>query len=254
MRNLIPTKWLWLIIPLAAISSCNVLQPNRMFETPKDFQFNDFEPTENKEYKLQPYDILSLSISTNDGYKLINTGDVQGGGNRTNRRMEVEYLIEYDGKVKVPTLGRIEVAGKTIREAEKFLEEKYAAYYKNPFVLIRVNNRKVFVFKSGGENGTVINIPEDRLTLVEALAMSGGIPQSDKAYHIKLIRGDLSDQPKVYKYNISSLSDIQGSNLLLQANDIIYVESRPRYVKRAMSEVAPYLSLLSTILLIYNLF
>jgi len=245
--------FLWFIVAVASFSSCKLLQPNRMFKTESDFTYNEFKPVDTKEYKIQPYDIISLSITTNDGLKLINIGEKQGG-NAGNLRREIEYLVEYDGFVKVPTLGRVKISGNTIREAEAFLEKEYADYYKNPFVLLRVNNRKVYVFKGGGDDGTVLNIPEDRLTLIEALAMSGGIPDSDKAYKIKLIRGDVSNNPEVYRYNISSLEDIQGSNLLLQANDIIYVESRPRYARRVMTEITPYLTLISTFLLVYNLF
>lgn len=251
MRPLI--NLVWILSIMFIFGGCAILQPNKMFETDKDFKFDDFEPVADKEYHLQAYDIISLSISTNDGYKLINTGDMQSA-NRGNNRQEIEYLIEYDGFVKVPTLGRVKVDGLTIREAEAFLEKEYAAFFQKPFVLIRVNNRKVYVFKSGGEAGSVIIIPENRLTLIEALAMSGGIPDGDKAYRIKLIRGDVSNNPKVYKYDVSSFTDIQGANLLLQANDIIYIDSRPRYVRRALAELTPYLALLSTILLIQNLF
>lgn len=240
-------------LALLLMGGCSVLQPNKMFETDKDFQFADFEPIDEKEYQLQPYDGISLSISTNDGSQLIKAGE-SIGGNNANPKMEVDYMIEFDGVVKLPTLNRVKLAGMTIREAETFLEKEYSTYFQKPFVLLRVNNRKVYVFKGGGEAGSVINIPENRLTLIEALAMSGGIPDGDKAYQIKLIRGDLSSNPKVYKYDVSSFDDIRGSNLLLQANDIIYIDSRPRYVRRVLAELTPYLALLSTILLIQNLF
>lgn len=236
-----------------AMGSCGVLQPNKMFETDKNFQFADFEPVDEKEYQLQPYDGVSLSISTNAGHQLIKAGET-ASGNHANPKMEVDYMIEFDGFVKLPTLGRLKLSGMTIREAESFLEKEYGTYFQKPFVLLRVNNRKVYVFKSGGEAGSVINIPENRLTLIEALAMSGGIPDGDKAYKIKLIRGDVSNSPKVYKYDVSSFEELRGSNLLLQANDIVYIDSRPRYARRVLSELTPFLALLSTILLIQNLF
>lgn len=254
MKRNIYINLVFALFILAVMNSCSLLQPNRMFKTESDFTYNQFEPVEQKEYRIQPYDIISLSITTNEGYKLINAGSDSRGGNRSNRKMEINYLVEYDGYVKVPTLGRVKLAGKTIREAEAFLEKKYGDFYKKPFVLLSVNNRKVYIFKSGGNEGSVINIPEDRLTLIEALAMSGGIPDGDKAYKIKLIRGEVSKDPKVYRYNISSLKDIQGSNLLLKANDIIYIESRPRYARRVIREITPYLSFFSTALLIYNIF
>jgi len=252
MRIRVNYFFLILTIATAMIESCSVLQPNKMFKTEKNFQFNEFKPESEKEYRIQPYDIIGLSINTNDGYKLINTGEKIG--NSQNLKQEIEYLVEYDGFVKIPVLGRVDLANLTIREAEKLLEEKYTKFYNNPFILLRIINRKVYIFKSGGEKGSVINIPEDRLTLIEALAMSGGIPDGDKAYKIKLIRGDVSKDPQVFKYNISSLEQIKGTNLLLQANDIIYIDTRPRYARRLLIEMTPYLTLLTTALLLYNLF
>jgi hypothetical protein len=58
-----------IIIAFTMIDSCTVLQPNKMFKTEKNFQYNEFEPESKKEYRIQPYDIIGLSINTNDGYK-----------------------------------------------------------------------------------------------------------------------------------------------------------------------------------------
>ena len=242
-----------LIILGVIINSCSVIQPNRMFKIDDSVKFQPFD-TAQKEYRIQPYDKLSISITSNDGFKLISIGDNANNSSRQNTKMEVEYLVEYDGFSKLPTIGRVQLQGKTLREAEMFLEQQYGKFYKNPFVLLRVTNRKVYIFKNGGEQGSVLNIPEDRLTLIEALAISGGLNPSDKAFKIRLIRGDISKSPQIYNYNISNLKDIKGSNLLLQANDIIYIESRPRYIRKVLSELTPYLTLLSTVILIYKLF
>jgi polysaccharide export outer membrane protein len=109
------------------------------------------------------------------------------------------YLVEYDGVVKVPTLGRINIAGLTIKEAETMFEEKYSQYYQNPFVLVNVTNRRVIVFNSGSNNGTVLTITNEKFTLIEALAEAGGIDDFSKAYRVKLIRGELQN-PQVYLF------------------------------------------------------
>jgi polysaccharide export outer membrane protein len=173
--------------------------------------------------------------------------------NLQNTKGELDFMVEFDGLVKLPTLGRINLAGQTIREAEKFLEKLYSDHYQNPFVLLQVVNRRVYLFKGGGEVGMVLTIPEDNLTLLEAIAQAGGLSDSDKAYQIKVIRGNPAKDPQIYLYNIRTINDLRGSNLQLEANDIIYVESRPRYVRRVMTELTPYLALLSTILLVVNL-
>lgn len=241
MRNLV------FLIIISTFFSCRVVQPNKMFETGKSFSYSDFKPSE-KEYKIKPFDKLDIKITTNDGFKLINIE-----GEATKDQGGIEYLVEFDGKVKVPTLGRIDVANMTIREAEAFLEKKYKDFYQNPFVLIKVTNRRVIVFASGSESGGVLEIENENFTLIEALAKSGGITSSAKAYRIKLIRGDLNN-PEIFMFNVSSIKDMKNANFLLQANDIIYVEDKPRYAAKILGEITPYISLLTSAIMVYTIF
>lgn len=239
-----------LIIPLLILTqSCKVIRPNTILSTPDNYNYTEFKSPEH-EYRIKPYDKLRISITTNDGYKLIS---IDSRANQQNIKGEIDFLVEFDGQVKLPTLGRVNVAGQTVREAEKQLEQLYSAHYQNPFVLMQVVNRKVYLFKGGGEVGIVLNIPEENLNLLEAIAMSGGLLDTDKAYRIKLIRGNPSDTPQVFLYNIRDLSDLKGANLQLESDDIIHIESRPRYVYRVLNEITPYLALFSTILLVINI-
>lgn len=220
-----------------------------MFKVDSNFEYDEFNLNK-KEYLIKPFDKLDIRVYTNDGYELI---DLSIQNQSRNIQRSLEYLVEHDGLVKVPTLGRIKIDGLTLREAEKYLEAKYANYYQNPFVQIKVTNRKVYVFKNSGTTATVLNIPDENMTLIEALAQSGGLSDLDQSYKIKLIRGDLTKEPKVFEYNIYTLKDIENTNLILEANDIIYVDSRPKYVSRILNEINPYLGILTTILLIISL-
>lgn len=233
----------------AGLAGCRTLQPARMLDLPDDYIYADFKPSE-IEYKIQPFDQIALSVSTNDGYRLISISE---GGTNGNLLGELSYPVEFDGQVKLPTLGRVHIAGRTLREAEAYLEELYAKYYQNPFILLKVVNKRVYLFKRGGTAASVVNMTDQKMTLLEALAQSGGVADGDKAYKIKVLRGDLTRDPQVFLYNIRNLVDLQGVNLQLEANDIIYVDTRPRYVSRVVGELAPYLSLLSTVLLVVNL-
>lgn len=218
-----------------------------MFKTDKNYDFAEFKNTETQ-YIIRPFDKLDLEIYTNDGFRLIDNN------NKVSKQAaKTFYTVEYDGQVKVPSLGRLNISGLTIRQAEKMLEQKYAELYKEPFVLLNVTNRRVFLFTDGSNNAQVLNIDNENFTLIEALAQSGGISSLSKAYKIKLIRGDITN-PDIYLYNISTIKDMKEANLILQANDIIYVEARPKYATRILAEIAPYLSIVSTGLIIYGLF
>lgn len=218
-----------------------------MFRTGKDFPFDEFQSTV-KEYVIRPFDKVKMTVYTNKGFQLV---DVEEKIQMS--QYLPEYLVDKDGMVKLPVLGKIKIEGLTVQQTEKLMEEKYAQFFKDPFVIVSISNRRVFVFSDGAEKGNVVILDNQNFTLIEALAKVGGMTGFSKAYRIKLIRGDLSN-PKVFLIDISSIEDLKKANLLLQANDIIYVETRTKYASRLVNELSPYLSLLTSILLVYTLF
>lgn len=244
-RNIISV----LIIAVASVflmPGCKVLYPSQMLKTESDYKFDDIEENQS-EYVINLYDKLDVRVYTNNGLMLINT---EQGGVSQQRDNGVGYQVESDSTVKLPIVGRVKVAGLTITATETKLESLYQQYYQQPFVKVNVTNRRVIIFRSGSSNGSVLNINNEKFTLIEALAQAGGIDDLGKAYRIKVLRGDLKN-PKVFLYNVSSIEDIKKSNLVLQSNDIIYVERRPRYIQRTLTEITPYVSLINTAMLIY---
>lgn len=236
-------------------SACNTLNPSRMLRTEKDFKFDSFaDSLQSYEYRIAPNDEISFKIFTHNGEKMVELMSTSGGAmQQSSQNMGLSSTVEHDGMIKLPIIQRVKISGMTIREAELFLETAYSQNLNKPFVQLKVTNNRVIVFP-GGDGGTakVVSLQNTNTTLFEALALSGGIVDG-KAYNIKLIRGDLKN-PKVYKINLSTIDGVKQANLLLQANDIIYVEPRARITQRLLTEIAPYISLLTTGLLIYGLF
>lgn len=232
------------------LSSCQILNPERMLRTPRDFEYASVEVAKvQEEYRLAPNDELYFRLYTNDAERLVDpisplTQQARG---------EHNYLIEFDGRVKMPVLGRVMLSGMTLREAERFLEEKFTEYYNRPFVQLRVTNNRVIIFP-GGRGGTsrVVYLENTNTNLFEALAMAGGISDG-RASRVKVIRGDLNN-PQVFLIDLSTIEGVRNADMLLQANDIIYVEPRERVPQRIMENVGPYLTLLSTALIVYSLF
>jgi len=218
----------------------------------KNYPYSSFkEDTINPEYIIAPNDELMIKLFTNDGDKLINP--LEPTAIAQNVANNITYQVEFDGNVKLPILGREKLSGLTLRNAEKKLETEYSKYYNKPFVQLKVTNNRVIIFP-GGEGGTsaVITLSNANTTLIEALALAGGI-KDGKAHKIKLIRGDLHN-PRVYLIDLSTIEGMKASNLVLQANDIIYVEPHPKIAQHILENITPYLTLLSTTLLIYSLF
>ncbi len=244
-------KLLFLLITVVAFSSCRVLTPEQMLRTPPGYDYATFEDAEPvEEYRIAANDVIFFRLYTNKGEKLIDPIDPYSD---RQREQQHNYLIEFDGMVKLPVIGRTYVEGMTVRQLEKYLEEKYSKYYNNPFVRVKVTNNRVIVFP-GGRGGTakVVPLENTNTTLFEALAMSGGIADG-KAHKVKLIRGDL-DNPQVFRIDLSTIDGVREADLVLQANDIIYVQPRARVPQRILENITPYLSILTSALLIYSLF
>ncbi len=239
-------QWFVLILLSCIMTSCGIFNSNEMFRVPADYKYSDFKPNE-QEYKIQPFDKLDIKIFYNNGVNLIELNQA------TIVQNAFEYDVEYDGQVKLPSLGRVSLEGLTVRQAEDFLEKKYKDFIVEPFVKINVTNKRVIVFVNGATSGRVLTLKNDNYSLIEALAESGGISDFTKSYRIKLLRGNMNN-PEIYLFNLQKVSNMKNANFVLQANDIIYVEARPRYASKVLSEITPYLSLLSSALLVYSIF
>ena len=232
-------------------TGCRSLNPSVMMKTEKNFKYSTFPPLQPMEYKISQNDALSFNIFSNDGFKLIDVTTMAGEGGASARISTsggLKSQVEFDGSVKFPLLGRIILKGMTVREAEVFLEEKYSTFYNKPYVLLEVTNRRVIIFPGSEGSAKVVKLENENTTLMEALAAAGGIAKSGKAYNVKLIRGDLKN-PEIYLVDLSTIEGVKQADLVLQANDIIYIEPQLRIGRDVIAETLPYLSFITTIIL-----
>ena len=244
---------------LLLISSCNI-NSSVMFRTPKNYAYANDQTIGSVEYRIAANDILGFSVYSNDGQKLVDLTTVSsslttatGGSTATgSARNFILFTVEQDGFIKLPVIGKVKVKDLTVREAEKMLEQLYSTFYVKPFVTIDVVNRRVMVFPGLGGAGRVIEIHNENTTLIEALALAGGISQTGKAKKIKLIRGDTRN-PQVMLIDLSTIEGMKQSNLMLQANDIIYVEPTPRVSQEVLTQITPIVGIITSLLLIYNI-
>jgi polysaccharide biosynthesis/export protein len=246
-----------LILLLAPLFSCNI-NPSIMFRTDANYPYKVNQTIGNVEYRIASNDILAFSVFTNDGFKLIDlttgvsTMTSQGNAQNFNSSSATRFQVDVEGFVKLPIIGKVKIIELTTREAEKMLEDKYAVYYNKPFVMINVVNRRVMVFPGSGGSGKVVTLENENTTLIEALALAGGITETGKSNVIKLIRGD-SRNPQVHLINLSTIEGMKQSNMLLQANDIIYVEPIKRVSRGILDELTPIVGIITSLLLLYTI-
>lgn len=241
---------------IVGLASCNINR-NLMFRTDVNHEFD--VPADSArliEYSISPNDILTLRIFSNRGAGILNataSPDPSEGGIMSFIQFpRIDYFVEIDGTVELPELGFVELQGMTIREAEAHLERLYSQLYREPFILLRVTNNRVFVFPGSGGEASVVFLANNNVTLIEALALGGGIAERGDARKVKVIR-QVGERKEVYLINLATIEGIEAAGMIVQANDIIYVDPIPRLPAEVLRDISPIATLISSLALVVAL-
>jgi len=229
---------------LALASSCGV-NSNLMFKEAKGAVQVDSIPLKPiEDYRISAADKFTFSLSTKNGERIIEnmTGISE---EETAAVQRTEYVVRQNGEVKLPMLGMVEVAGLTIAQCEDTLAVKYGEKFVNPFVQVTITNQRVIVFPGNGSDAKVIPLENSNTTLMEALARAGGITERGKASSIKLMR-KVNGERQVYTLDLSTIDGLKYVDMIVQANDYIYVEPTPELAKEIAEDIVPVVSLISS--------
>lgn len=229
------------------------MRSNLMLKTPKDYKYDELvDSLALRDYRVAPNDEILYFVFTNDGHKLIEMATQV----TSQFKASINTIVESDGMIKMPLVGRVYVEGLTIKELQLLLEEKYAEYYVKPYVEVRVSNKRVIVFPGSGGSAKVLPLTNNNTTVMEALAAAGGIVEDGKAYKVKLIRNSKKPggKPLVYLMDLSTIDGLSAANSIVQANDIIYVEPRYKPLATFNKEVLPLVTTITGVILIIQLF
>ncbi|MEJ0057000.1 MAG: polysaccharide biosynthesis/export family protein [Bacteroidota bacterium] len=124
----------------------------------------------------------------------------QSSGNAgTQSRPQLNYLVDLNGVVKYPVVGEVKMEGLTLHQAEQILQTEYEKYFKESFVVLTFQNKRVIVL--GAVGGQVIPLVNQNITLAEVLALAKGLPNDSKAWNIRIVRGE-----KVYQVNLGTIA------------------------------------------------
>lgn len=238
------------ILLIAMVLTGCTINRDIMFRTSTDYQFDQITDSVKANLKLQRNDMIQFRLFANDGFKMIDL--VSDGGAREAsflQRTMFNYYLDADGFVKLPLLGPVQLSGLSLREAETQLETKYTAFYNRPFVQLTVSNRRVVVFPGGGGDAKVVELENNNTTLLEVLGLAGGLNPRGNARKVKLFRYDPTGKRLVFQFDLSDISGLKYADMVMQGDDVVYVQPNPELAKEAIADLAPVITLLSSILL-----
>lgn len=242
-----------LLLSSVFLSGCYI-NSNLMFKTDKNYKFDIPPEVPPEKYKIGKNDVIEFKLLANNGYKVVEyaSADV-GTSGQSIGRLSLSYYVESDGTVRLPILGKVYVKDSTIRQTEFMLQQMYDDYYVDPFIQLEVTNKRVMVFTGNGSDAKVIPLLNNNTTLMEAISEAGGITDRGKAARIKIMRRD-GNTRKVYLVDLSTIDGLKYADMIVQANDYIYVEPVPQYGRGIIAQMAPYISIITSAILVYTVF
>lgn len=169
---------------------------------------------------------FNLTVATQNNVTISNT---------TSQPALQQYLVDNDGKIDFPVLGELKVGGLTKKEAELLIVEKLKPYIKEtPIVTVRMMNYKISVLGEVARPGT-FTISNEKVNLLEALAMAGDMTIWGLRDNVKLIRESADGKQQIVTLDLNKAEVILSPYYWLQQNDIIYVT--PNKVKARNSDI-----------------
>lgn len=244
---------IFLICLLSIVFQRCGINNNMMFKVPKgqDVSIEKALMHPSGDYRISVDDKLTFTMATNSGTKIVEA--MGGSGAGSNSGAGGEYIVRKSGKVELPLLGEVAVEGLTVIQFEDTLQKLFSQEYQNPFVQVKITNQRVIVFPGGGADPTVVLLTNSNTTLMEAIAQGGGISERGKSNSIKLMRKE-DGVRQIYTIDLSTIEGLKYADIIVQANDYIYVEPSPDIARELMKDISPILAILSTTLLLINLF
>lgn len=193
---------------------------------------------------IQQDDILSITIQTidNDVTNMLNNSShagmappvspVTGSSNAATQQTVNGYLVDKDGFIELPFVGRLHVAGLNTAQAKELITQEINKYFNDAIVSVRYSNFRVTVIGEVGRPSTYV-IPNEKLNIFDALGMAGDMTIYGRRENVLLVRDTLNDK-KLIRLNLNNKEIVSSPYFYLQSNDIIYVQ--PNKYKSATTD------------------
>ena len=193
--------------------------------------------------KIMPKDLLSITVNTTDPqaaapFNLTVQSPLNAGATSmytTTQPTLQQYLVNNQGEIDFPVLGKLKVGGMTKNEAESMIREKLQPYLKEtPIVTVRMANYKISVLGEVNKPGT-FTVSNEKVNVLEALAMAGDMTVYGVRDNVKLIREDAQGKRQIVMLDLTKSDLVLSPYFYLQQNDILYVT--PNQTKARNSDI-----------------
>jgi len=217
------------------------------FRKTEAFKPLEDHPVENMvRITAQPDDILFIRVHAEDPLTAAPYNIISGaqGVNLTEQNAALAgYLVDPDGNIDFPVLGRMKVSGMTTAEIRDMITERLQSHLKDPVVNVRFINFKITVLGEVARPSS-FGVSGERITILEAIGLAGDFTPYSNRENVMVIR-EKDGQRDFGLLNLHSPDVFQSPYFYLRQNDVVYVEpikAKTATVRDPISEWLPIVS------------
>ena len=180
----------------------------------------------NADVPIQPNDALSITVSCLDPQLALpfNLVNMQVAGQIQPESPLASFLVDGNGDISYPVLGKISTSKKTITQLRDFLVEKLKPYIKEPSVNIRRVNFKITVLGEVAKAG-IFTIQSERVTVLEAIGLAGDFTSYSDRQRVMVVREENGKVNSV-KMDLQSSDFFTSPYYFLHPNDVVYIDPK----------------------------
>lgn len=232
----------------ALLASCATSKEILYFQDIDDVELNAL--TTEYQAVIKKDDRLSIVVSGPDksvtGPYNLTLGDMTMGGSYTDPdRSTLSYLVDPQGYIDFPILGKIHVEGMTRNELVSYLTEEIGKDVRDPIVYVSFRNYKVTILGEVKNPGT-FEIDSEKINILQALGRAGDLQLTAKRDGIILLREENGVQKHV-KIDLRDSHILESPYFYLQQNDILYIPPSATRVATATAATGIWGTILSSI-------
>jgi polysaccharide export outer membrane protein len=220
---------LFFLLALLTMSSCSINKNITYFQDIDSLKSGEIASAKFKEPIIENDDIISIVIQTIDPQnsnvvnQVSSTPSVGASSATPIGTQQVSgFLVDKDGYVEIPLIGKIKISGLTTSEARDLVRQKASVYYKEPSVQVRFANFKVTLIGEVTKPATYL-MPNEKVTILDALGLAGDLTIYGKRENVLLVR-DEGGEKKYARFNLNSTDIFKSPYFYLRQNDVIYVQ------------------------------
>ncbi|TXN35959.1 polysaccharide export protein [Flagellimonas hymeniacidonis] len=213
-KGVLVASMLLLIFSCASKGDVIYFQDAANFETL--VENNTFQP------KFKIDDVVSIHVSTLNPEASLPFNLYRGSAEGGVRPEQVDYIVDNEGEIDFPVIGKVKVEGLSPEEVRILLREKLAGYLTDPIINIRLRNFTITVLGEVRRPGTY-QVNGERITVLEALGLAGDMSIKGIRDNVLVIR-DFDGTKVHHRIDLTTKNAMKSPAYYLTQNDVVYVE------------------------------